>query len=331
MGARRSVTPGGVTRGEDVALRELAIGPEIGDGGQGRVYRIRGNKNLLYKCYKAPGAIDGGALGGLVALHQKLAVPERRWIDRHCAWPMCRVVDGGRAVGFLMRRAAREFTWSAEDGARLNQLQYFTRAPKPAWRQVPQPEPEQRRQLALAYAALILRLHRWGTIVGDVSELNLLCRLRPEPDVYLLDCDGVRLRGSPPVTAQANTPEWEDPLTPGPPTFDSDRYKSALVIGRLLARDPSLRPGQSLVCLPGALSLDAERAAARLFAQAAGARGTRPSLEQWAEALGQAGAPLPPPLPLAATGSAASRTPGADGERPRPQIPLFLDGSGVWR
>ncbi|MEV6198110.1 hypothetical protein AB0M19_37660 [Streptomyces sp. NPDC051920] len=273
--------------GADVRLGSLALGARVGDGGQGEVYDVAGPGRLLYKSYREPGKADGGELAALVALRQGLAPAERERLDRETAWPLCRVVDGGRATGFLMRRAPDSMTWRTSRGeTRLTDLSYLLRPPRPAWQTVAQPSPAERFALLVAVLGLFRWLHALGLVVGDVSHANVLWTVRPAPAPYLLDCDGVRMTGRPPVLEQADTPDWHDPLAAaGTATVDSDRYKAALVVGRVVSQDAYVTPGEPLRPLSGVLDDRRADAVRDLWAQASGPRGTRPHLAQWYAAL----------------------------------------------
>jgi len=308
--------------GADVPLSSLPLGGKVGDGGQGEVLAVAGRDDLLYKGYRAPALVDGQALAALVAVRRALPPGERDRLDAQAAWPLCRVLDGGRAAGFLMRRAPAEMTWRTAGGdTKLTELQFLLREPRPAWRDIVQPEPGGRRELALALVELIDRLHGWGLVLGDVSQANVLWTVRPGPAVYLLDCDGFRVTGEPPVLAQADTPDWGDPLAPpGTVTVDSDRYKAALAVGRILAQDAYVTPGGPLPLVPGALDERQETAVRARFAEAAGPYGTRPTLAEWRTALSDRGtirltAATPAPRP------AVDRA-VLDGIRERGSIPL---------
>lgn len=273
--------------GADVPLGTLTLKDRIGDGGQGEVYDVGGPGRLLYKSYREPHKVAGGELADLVALRQQLGPADRDRLDKETAWPLCRVVEGGRVTGFLMRRAPDTMTWRTSRGdARLIELSYLLHPPKAAWQAVPQPTPAERYALVLAVVELFGWLHSLGLVVGDVSQANVLWTVRPGPAVHLLDCDGVRLAGRPPVLDQADTPDWHDPLAaPGVVTVDSDRYKAALVVGRVLGQDAYAAPGKPLAPLPGVLDERRENAVRALWEQAAGPRGSRPHLGQWRTAL----------------------------------------------
>ncbi len=276
--------------GADVARSSLTLGERVGSGGQGDVHAVTGG-SLLFKEYKEPSKVNGTALADLVALRQGLGQADRSRLDALAAWPLCRVVEGGRTRGFLMRRAPAHMTWRTAAGAtKLVELQYLIRPPKAAWQDVVQPGPAQRRALALACVEAIGWFHDAGLVIGDISQANVLWSLSPEPAVHFLDCDGFRRVGRAAVQAQAATPDWNDPLAPSTDaTVDTDAYKTALVAGRIVAQQPYVLPGQELQPVPGCLNERQTDGVRRLFAQAAGERGTRPRPSEWQTALGERG------------------------------------------
>ncbi|MCZ0979849.1 hypothetical protein O1L60_14820 [Streptomyces diastatochromogenes] len=272
--------------GADIEQSRLKLLKELATGGQGRVHVVGGPEGLLFKQYLEPHKVDGAALSALVALRQGLGETDRQRLDREAAWPLCRVTDAGRVSGFLMRRAPATMTWRSSKGdEKLIELSYLLRPPKAAWQAVRQPTPSERFALVMALVDLFQWLHAMGLVVGDLSQANVLWSLAPHPAVHLLDCDGVRITGRPPVLAQADTPDWLDPKSPpGMVSVDSDRYKAALMIGRVLAQDPYVTPGS-----PVALGRCPRRAAGHSGAAAVGSGGreygARPDLGQWRTAL----------------------------------------------
>ncbi|MFI7012053.1 hypothetical protein [Streptomyces sp. NPDC050145] len=273
--------------GADQQYAQLRLLDKAGDGGQGEVHVVAGQGRLLYKGYREPHKVDGAALAALVSYRLRLQEADRERLDREAAWPLCRVLDGSRVTGFLMNRAPNPMTWATSKGdSRLIDLSYLLREAKPAWSAVVQPAPQARRALAIALTEAIGRLHAAGLVLGDLSQSNVLWTLDPVPSVFLLDCDGIRLVGRAPVLPQADTPDWHDPLaSPGTATVDSDRYKAALMIGRVLARDAYARPGKPLIPVTGVLDARREEAVRRLWDQAGGPAGGRPDLGQWRNAL----------------------------------------------
>ncbi len=309
--------------GRDVDESWLTPAGDAGRGGQGTVHRLAGHPGLLFKRYLEPAKVYGAALGDLVRVRLDRSPSERELLDAQAAWPLCRVVDAGRCVGFLMHEAPDTMRWQpASGGRRLTELQHLFYPERPATRGVLRPDPEQRLALVLELAALVGRLHRWGLVFGDLSQANVLWSVSPAPAVHLIDCDSARRAGAPPVLAQAETPNWQDPLTPhgSSATVDSDRYKAALIIGRALAQDPYLTPGQPLDPLPGVLTERGLAAVRRTWELAAGPYGSRPDLTAWLTALDGRGT-----IPLRAA-AAPGRRPVAehlfDTRTARGSIPL---------
>ncbi|MFD8321424.1 hypothetical protein [Kitasatospora purpeofusca] len=296
---------GALAGGADVGLALLPSGPEAGRGGQGLVRRLDGVPGVLFKRYLEPRRVHGPALAELVALRLALPPDDRERLDAQAAWPLCRVVDGPDCVGFLMREAPASMTWrTASGGSRLTEAQYLLYPEKPATQGVVRPDPEQRLALVLELLGLIGRLHRLGLVIGDLSHANVLWSVRPGPAVHLLDCDGIRRIGAAPVLEQADTPNWSDPLSPhgSAASADSDRYKAALLVGRILAQDPYLVPGAPFEPLPGMLTERRLVLARRVWEQAGGPYGSRPDPTAWLLALGGRGS-----IPLAPAGTAVPR------------------------
>jgi DNA-binding helix-hairpin-helix protein with protein kinase domain len=267
--------------------RRLPVGPKLSDGGQGRVYLLDDSPVHVYKEYTLPD-INGAALDRLIAFRLGLSPEARAAVDDASAWPLVDVTDSGRTVGFVMRRAPVAFEGVFKARRKLLELQYLLYPPKPAWASLPQPDIEQRVELARKYAQIFHFLHERSIVVGDVSFGNLLWSVAgDEPRVFLLDCDGCRHVGRHPVTPQAETKDWHDPLTScSSATLDSDRFKLALVIGRLLSQQPYATPASDLALLPG-VPRRIEKGVRRAFARAAGARGSRPAARDWLSALAQ--------------------------------------------
>ncbi|MGY5052486.1 hypothetical protein ACWDFR_00140 [Streptomyces sp. 900105755] len=276
--------------GADVARASLTLRDRVGSGGQGDVHALA-DGSLLFKEYKDPSKVNGGALADLVAFRQALGPSDRSRLDSLAAWPLCRVVEGNRVLGFLMRRAPAEMTWRTAAGStKLIELQYLIRPPKLAWQEVAQPTPQQRRALALACVEAIGWFHSAALVIGDISQANVLWSLTPGIAVHFLDCDGFRRVGRAAVQAQAGTPDWNDPLVPSTEaSVDTDAYKAALVAGRILTQDPYVTPEKELELVAGCLNDRQEAAVRRLFSQAAGERGSRPRPSEWQTALSDRG------------------------------------------
>ncbi|MDG9689542.1 hypothetical protein [Streptomyces mutabilis] len=311
--------------GTDVARASLALGERVGSGGQGDVHAVTGSP-LLFKEYKDPSKVNSTALADLVGMRQGLGQTDRSRLDALAAWPLCRVLEGGRTLGFLMRRAPAHMSWRTATGAtKLLELQYLIRPPKAAWQEVVQPSPEERRALALACVEAIGWFHDAGLVIGDLSQANVLWSLSPGPAVHFLDCDGFRRVGRAAVQAQAATPDWNDPLAPSTDaTVDTDAYKTALVAGRIVSRQPYVSPGEDLDLVPGCLNDRQSERVRKLFAQATGERGTRPRPSEWQTALSDRGV-------ITLTAATPRNRPAVDRtvlDGVRDRTPIRLRGSG---
>ncbi|MFE6701856.1 hypothetical protein [Streptomyces sp. NPDC057718] len=276
--------------GRDVERSSLALGERLGSGGQGDVFPVGGGA-VLFKEYKNPSEVDGAELAGLVDFRQSLAPADRARLDELAAWPLCRVVHGGRPVGFVMNAAPLRMTWINGAGKRrLLEMQFLLRTVKPGWKHIVQPSPEQRRDLALACADAVTWFHAVGLVVGDISHANALWSLSPTPAVYFLDCDGFRQTGKGAVLPQAATPDWNDPRAPSTEaTVDTDAYKTALMVARILTQNAYALPDQALSFVGGCLDDRRDATVRSLLAQANGARGTRPKPGEWRIALSERG------------------------------------------
>ncbi|NJP25286.1 hypothetical protein FLW53_14000 [Microbispora sp. SCL1-1] len=255
-------------------------------GGQGVVTRVLGPENLVYKEYMPQaGQVNGAALAELVEFGHRQTATEVRALLHQCAWPVARVVHGGQVTGFLMPHVPRDFYGTIGGKPKLVELQYLLYEPNWAWQDLHQPDVHGRLEIATLAAKLIDLLHTHGWIVGDLSFRNLLWRPGQPYKVFMLDCDGLRRHGAEPVLRQAHTPDWNDPYQPSSgPDMDTDRYKLALLVGRVLSRTPSVRPGDEPALLPG-LPDHVVTAVGELFTRAQGPRGTRPIAAEWVQAL----------------------------------------------
>ena len=147
------------------------------------------------------------------------------------------------------------------------------------------------------------------------QEPNLLYSLNPEPAVYFVDCDAMRIRGVS-LSHQVETPGWEVPAGEPKATVYSDRYKLGLLALRLLVggqdgRDPNSIPSST----PAPLS--------RVIADTlTSAPEQRPPLKDWDSALVEAIASTPknmaPPPHKAAAPPVTNAPSAGSGMRARP-------------
>jgi DNA-binding helix-hairpin-helix protein with protein kinase domain len=286
------VSPGG----PDIDERSLALGRELGRGGEGCVFELNGSPpSLVFKKYFRSGA-DAAALRQLVDLPARLAPGELDRLLRQAAWPLARVMNEGAAAGFVMPKIPDRFYGRNSAGTRTARgLQYLIFEPRPLWGDIRPPADQGRIALAREMASLLHFLHSHVLIARDISMNNILWVHDPAAAVFLIDCDSMRRLGGRPVHAPVTTPDWDDPRRTAAETdLDNDRYKCALLIGRVLSRSAYVHPGTPLALLPGVPD-DIADAVQRLWHRAGGARGSRPDAFQWMSALagppGRAGAP----------------------------------------
>lgn len=277
----------------DIDEATLNIGPELGSGGQGWVYRVHDQPEpRAFKKYKSPSRADPAALQTLIDLPGTLQPSQRDRLLEHAAWPLSRVYKSGQLSGFLMREIPARFSGPNAAGSRiLRELQFLLYDRKPMWGDIISPDgvdSQSRVDVAREFSALMAMLHAKALVVGDVSLLNVLwAGAAGQPsDIFLIDCDGIRRLGRNPVMTQPETPDWNDRrMPPTGPDLDTDRYKLALVVGRTLSRKAYIRPEADSLSLPGDLPDRMRTRVEELWKQAARPHGQRPDANQWQQAL----------------------------------------------
>lgn len=268
-GPRADLAPAG----RAVALDELRVGGLLAEGGEGRVFELPLQPQLVFKSYRRP--VPGSYLDELVAWPGRIAPDLAARVAAAAAWPAATVVDpkassaslgrrgqagagadsGGAepgrrlpASGVLLPRAPRRFAVRHRDGTtRLASLSYLTA--DPSHRAVayglalPPPVSPQRLGLVYALARLLQAFEDASPAIGhgDLSTKNVLWSLQRGPEVFVLDCDNcerVADGGGPGDMARRRpmTPNWEDPAVPSGtnPTVESDRYSLALIFLRVV-------------------------------------------------------------------------------------------------
>lgn len=276
--------------GIDVRESSLRLGDELGSGGQGTVHRVlggwTGSQPVVYKRYKAAGA-DGDALVALIRLPGTLSTGEKDLLFRDTAWPIARVIRGAQVSGFLMQEIpARYFGPNAVGDLKERQLQFLLYKPKPMFGNIVPVEmtASLRASVATECTRLVHLLHGKKLVIGDISMMNVLWAPGSPAEVFLIDCDGISVEGTRPVLRQADTPDWNDPQQGSSgPDLDTDRYKLALLVGRVLSGNATIRPGQPLSLYPGTPDRIGTQAT-RLWDWAE-ARGNRPDAWEWLQAL----------------------------------------------
>ena len=227
---------------------------QLGDGGEGVVYRITQPVGYVYKEYKPVVAAEVFPKGLEVTaelLHQ--LGDKQSFIGERSAWPEVLVRKNGAFSGFLMKKIPDDF--SCRHGMKGRARQGLTDWNKlvtrddwmdkdniessvPKFNVLLKKDEKVLLQILLDLAKLFECLHNHGIVVGDVSGRNLLWAIKPSPTVFLIDCDGFRREGERAVTTSKQSPDWLDPQLNGGTTLDSDRFKLATAMYRAYFADP---------------------------------------------------------------------------------------------
>lgn len=264
-------------------LDRALLGPlcRVGDGGQGIVYFT--DKILINKTWRAaykeylPGTVfSPDVLRQMIAFVPELDEGSGRWLCETTSWPAALVLTRGRVAGFLMRRIPDRFRkpWGKNGTHVPAALQYLLNPQVYLDRKGIGLDAGARLRLLEAIADVTARLHGLGVVIGDLSPNNLLVDL-DDPACFLIDCDGMRLRGQD-VLSQVETPEWHVPRPGCEPaaTAASDSYKFGLLAARLFAQD---QMGQDVSVLAGVSSDLGVLARRSLDTNST----TRPSMGDW--------------------------------------------------
>jgi len=224
----------------------LRFGRTLGRGGQGEVVEVTGHgagEDLVAKWYLPSVRLDAASLTRLVAWRRSAGEPTRAAVDEVACWPRAVLLRHGRAAGVLLPRVAPAFSLAVglPSGSRsqvLRELQYLIARPELLSRRgIADVDLATRLRLLGHLVAAVSLLHTHGVVVGDLSVKNVLWSADGGERVYLLDCDALRLSGTSPAVEQPNSPGWDDPAFPGTQNQQSDRYKLALAVLRVIARD----------------------------------------------------------------------------------------------
>jgi hypothetical protein len=251
-------------------------------GGQGKVYRSS-KTPLLYKEYLHPETVRADRLAALVHTLAGMSVQDQVRVERLTAFPQQLVYEGSELRGFLMAEAPSGFRTSVGTKDKLLEIQYLTHPKKAAWKNLHIPDEQWKLQYLAGCARLFETLHSYSLIVGDVSMRNLLWSASATPNLFLIDCDSMRLVGEEPAVPAAFTPDWEDPADPRGTSIDADCYKLSLMILRVLTVIPAIRPEDP--GLVAAIESLPERPKTLLTTAAKAPPGQRAIASRWVEAL----------------------------------------------
>ncbi len=177
---------------------KITLGAKLGSGGEGEVYELRGQPELVAKLYHEPLAAEKA---------EKLQVLARLGNERLfkiAAWPIdvLRATPAAEVCGFLMRRLSQ----AAEVHTLHSPKSRLQKFPEASWAFL--------LYVAANIARAVATVHEQGFVIGDVNPKNIL--VTRQATVHLLDCDSFQ------VTAEGKTyrcaggfPEYTPPELQG--------------------------------------------------------------------------------------------------------------------
>lgn len=219
----------------------------LGEGGEAEVFSCGAHGHLVFKRFRDSVAseISSKGLRDTIELQNRLTGDDRDFVLKRTVWPKTVVMDRERLIGYLMDRIGTQFfcqygrrggvLTSAQDWNKLTYRDRVFANPNLETTMVNLSEPDRSgdlRGLLRDVAKLFDILHGAGVVIGDVSGRNLMWTCTPRPEVLLIDCDGLRARGSRAVTLAKQSPDWVDPVHQNETDIDSDLYKLALAMYR---------------------------------------------------------------------------------------------------
>lgn len=235
-------------------LSALGSLTQLGDGGEGVVYRASKVPGQVYKEYKPAVAheVNPRGLEATIGILGQLPESGRSFVSERSAWPHTLVRKNGSVTGFLMQEIPAEFSCQHGMVGRPRTVlnDWNKLVTRDDWMDKPNIESTVPRLnvnskqdekailgLLLDLASFFSHLHEKDVVVGDVSGRNILWTTTPRPTVFLIDCDGFRVQGDRAVTSSKQSPDWFDPHLAGDTTLDSDRFKLATAIYRAYFSD----------------------------------------------------------------------------------------------
>lgn len=201
----------------------LSLGPEVGRGGEGTVYRLAGQETQAIKIYSSPLTADRA---------RKISILSRwdqRQVSRFAAWPASLVVDErGRACGLTLP--------FVEGGKDVHHL--YT--PSSRRRQFPTANWRFLVRVSANVARAFAAVHQLGLVIGDVNPGSIM--VLPDGTVRLIDVDSfqVPVPGQRPLLCNVAVPLFLPPELNGASlnsvvrTADHDAFGLAVTIFQLL-------------------------------------------------------------------------------------------------
>jgi DNA-binding helix-hairpin-helix protein with protein kinase domain len=162
----------------DAAGRPVALGRQLGVGGEGAVFEIPASPASVAKVYHKPLPKDHQAkLQAMAAL----ARPE---VLRVAAWPTATLHDGrpGAVVGVVMPKVAG------------HKEVHHLYSPASRKKEFPQADWAFLAHAGANCARAFESIHRAGHVIGDVNQSNVL--VSPQATVALIDCDSYQVQAN---------------------------------------------------------------------------------------------------------------------------------------
>lgn len=212
----------------------------LNKGGLGSIHRTS-DPSFVYKRYfsaqKAPRREHLDQLieaGREVLIHQGKRPGDTP--ESSVNWPVDMVVDDSGVVNGVVLPTIPSTFFSAELGT-VQTLDFLVMA------RARPPLAKGRVVLLLRMAEILAFVNTRGLVHGDVNSKNLAWTLRPEPLMYLIDCDGM-LPQSPPPTAGVGATGWMDPRVVDRVVPAHDHYSDWYGLALAMYRGLLLTPGR---------------------------------------------------------------------------------------
>jgi DNA-binding helix-hairpin-helix protein with protein kinase domain len=155
----------------------IAVGRELGRGGEGSVYDVAGRTDLVAKVYHRPPSSEKAQK---LLLMPKMADPQLLALT---AWPIDVLqAANGQVSGFLMQKVDGYKDIHALYGPKSRRTEF----PGANWRHLIRAATN----VARAFAVL----HEFGCVIGDVNHGGI--RVRSDMTVKLIDCDSFQIQAN---------------------------------------------------------------------------------------------------------------------------------------
>lgn len=229
-----------------VSSKDLGTKTKIGDGAQGIVYEIDGpaaklfSFPVVYKEFKESCSVTPHLLENLITFRDGLDTKKREFLDEHATWPIAAVKEDNRITGYLMQRIPADFFIGLNSPSGFKSIPFELQLLRKSDQTFLDDHsffvsPAERVKIAFELARIYNFLHNNQFIYGDLNWRNAICSRTSGGRIILLDCDGIRKRGSSAPSEQMHSPQWTPPGLTSVQSVQTDCYKLALAILRILS------------------------------------------------------------------------------------------------